>query len=87
MAERYDYPFVKKVMIVSIAMWTAGCAYMYWTMPHTSRGIVPFFLILYAIPLAIMLGLLSISRWYYIKDPTPPPRRRGKKAPPQVKKK
>lgn len=87
MAERYAFPFVRKVLVVSIALWTVACASMFWSMHNSSRGLVVFFLILYAIPTAVMLGLFTISWWYAGKEPAPPaPKRRikasnkGKKA-------
>ena len=38
-----------------------------------------FFLVIYLVPLAVMLGLLQISRWYEGKFPTPPPKRKSKR--------
>ena len=80
MADRFAYPFVRKVMMISIALWTSACALMYWTMPSTSRGkTTAVFLVIYLVPLAVMLGLLQISRWYEGKFPTPPPKRKSKR--------
>jgi hypothetical protein len=66
MAERYEYPFVKKVMLVAIVLWTGACGYMYWSMPRSSQQIRIFFLILYLLPSSMMLVLLAVSRWYAI---------------------
>jgi hypothetical protein len=87
MAERYTFPFVRKVLMVSIALWTVGCASMFWSMHNSSRRLVVFFLILYAVPTAAIFGVFTISWWYARKEPPPPaPKRRikasnkGKKA-------
>jgi hypothetical protein len=80
MAERYAFPFVRKVLVVSIVLWTVACASMYWSMHNSSRGLLVFFLILYCVPAAVMLGLFTVSWWYAGKEPAPRVPKRGTKA-------
>jgi hypothetical protein len=86
MEDKYAFPFVRKVMVVAVGVWTAACAYMYWTMPNTSRGLFAFFVFVYGFPVTIMLGLLAISWWFARNEPIEPVHRGVRKAPSKGKK-
>jgi hypothetical protein len=86
MAGFRDYPFVKKVVALIVALWTVACVCMYWSMHDSSPRLLPVFLVLYFVPTGMILGLLAISRWHAAHEPLQPAPKRGARAPAKGKK-
>jgi hypothetical protein len=54
-------PSVSKVVGVFSALWIFGCAAMFWSMRHSSRALILFFLILAGVPIAAMWALVMVA--------------------------
>lgn len=56
-------PRLRKTIAIFSVLWTTACVGMFWSMHSSSRKLIIFFLILVAVPNALLWSILMISSY------------------------